>query len=114
MMNLGDFPIPILSLIIKYVDMRGRKGCSLVSKQFHIVANPHIWHVIPILSQSTFIKVATTIMKRNRSLGRHVRALILVVPFKDRTLLSFLEHLPLLESLCLPGTTMHTTPDTVF
>ncbi|CAO3601121.1 unnamed protein product [Absidia cylindrospora] len=114
MTGLGNLPTELLSLILEYVDNCDRKSCALLNKRFHAVTNPFLWRALRLFNYRKYIKVRSIIKHSKYTLGQHVRTLLLFVPFKHCALLPFLNHLPLLEILGLPGTSEGNIPDTIF
>ncbi|ORZ07181.1 hypothetical protein BCR42DRAFT_426469 [Absidia repens] len=102
MINLGEFPVEIISLIVKNVDEDDLYTCALVNKLFYETANPLLWQTPNVDHESVFTQVITGMLhSSSQKLGQYIQHLEFGFPITEALFLLFMKHTPNVEKLAI-------------
>ncbi|SAM08995.1 hypothetical protein [Absidia glauca] len=106
MTHLWQFPLEVVKLIVAHIDThKDLYQWALVSKRFHIIVTPQLWHA-PLGNQSLIFGTAYSLLDclrlgHDRQLGHHIRKLKFGRSDVLQYVIQLLGHTPLLEELSL-------------
>ncbi|ORZ05601.1 hypothetical protein BCR42DRAFT_427955 [Absidia repens] len=101
--HIDHFPSEVISLILNHVDRKSLHACTLINKSFSSEVIPLLWRHLDINSNDVLASITTILEEASGSLmGESVRSVIIASKLlSDDDLLSFVKHVPLLNSLTL-------------